>query len=99
MYLLYQHNKVTKKVIVVTEENIIMEEHMIVIRDTKTFSFSFSFPKGGDDKLFHEVEFLIKSNETSARNKIRHEIEQLLLKYKIGNNIHEYGKQQNEQFT
>ena len=76
-----------------------MEEHMIVIRDTKTFSFSFDFAKDGDDNLMHEVEFLIKSNETSAGNKIRHETEQLLLKYKNGNNIHEYGKQQNEQVT
>ena len=72
---------------------------MIVIRDTKTFSFYFDFPKDGDENLMQEVEFLIKSNETSARNKIRHEIEQLLLKYKNGNNIHEYGKQQNEQVT
>ena len=40
-----------------------------------------------------------KYNESSAENKIKNETEQLLLKYKHGNNIHEYGKQQNEQAT
>ena len=38
----------------------------------------------------------IKSNECLAKNKIQNEIEQLLLKYKHGNNIHEYRKQKNE---
>ena len=40
-----------------------------------------------------------KYNESLAENKIKNEIEQLLLKYKHGNNIHEYEKQQNEQAT
>ena len=35
-------------------------------------------------------------NESLAENKIKEEIEPLLLKYKQGNNIHEHGKQQNE---
>ena len=39
---------------------------------------------------------MIKSNESLAENKIKNEIEQLLLKYKHGNNNHEHGKQQNE---
>ena len=39
------------------------------------------------------------SNESLAgeNKKIKNEIEQLLLKYKHGNNIHEHGKQQNEE--
>ena len=73
-----------------------MEENMIVIRDPKTFYFDFDWPKNVDENLKHEIEFIIKSNESLAENKIKNEIEQLLLKYKHGNNIHEHGKQQNE---
>ena len=73
-----------------------MEKNMIVIRDLKTFCFNFDWPKYGDGNLKHEIEFIIKSNESLAENKIKSEIEQLLLKYKHGNNIHEHGKQQNE---
>ena len=73
-----------------------MEEYMIVIRDLKTFRFSFDWPKDIDENLKYEKEFIIKSNESLAENKIKNEIEQLLLKYKHGNNNHEYRKQQNE---
>ena len=41
----------------------------------------------------NEIEFIIKSTESMAQNKIKNKIEQLLLKYK---HIHEHGKQQNE---
>ena len=41
-----------------------------------------------------KIEFIIKSNESLAENKIKEEIEQLLSKYKHGNDIHEHGKQQ-----
>ena len=78
------------------KENIIMEENMIVIRDPKTFSFNFNWPKYVDENVKHEIEFIIISNESLAENKIKNETEQLLLKYKHGNNIHEQGKQQNE---
>ena len=37
-----------------------------------------------------------EANESLAENKITSKIEQFLLKYKHGNNIHEYEKQQNE---
>ena len=37
---------------------------------------------------------MIKRNKSSAENKIINEIEQLLLKYKHGKNIHEHRKQQ-----
>ena len=45
------------------EENIITEENMIVIRDTKIFYFSFNFPKDVDEKLKREIRFIIKRNE------------------------------------
>ena len=70
-----------------------MDENMIVIRDPKTFCFNFDWPKYVDENLTHEIEFIIKSNESLAENKIKNEIEQLLLKYKHGNNILEHRKQ------
>ena len=44
----------------------------------------------------YEIEFIIKSNECLAENKIKNETEQLFLKYKHGNDIHEQGKQKTE---
>ena len=63
-----------------------MEENMIAIRDPKTFYFYFNWPKDVDENSKHETEFIIKSNESLAENKIKNEIEQLLSKYKHGNN-------------
>ena len=73
-----------------------MEENMIVIRDPKTFCFNFDWPKDVDENLKYELEFIIKSNEALAENKMKNKIEQLLSKYKHGNNIHEHRKQQNK---
>ena len=56
----------------------IMEENMIVIRDLKTLYFDFDWPKDVDENLKHKIEFIIKSNESLAGNKIENEIEQLL---------------------
>ena len=39
----------------------------------------------------YEIEFILKNNESLAENKIKNKIEQLLLKYKHGNNIHGHG--------
>ena len=78
------------------EENTIMEENMIVIRDPKTFCFNFDLPKDVDENLKREIEFIIKNNESLAKIIIKNEIEKLLLKYKHGNNIDEHEKQQNE---
>ena len=69
-----------------------MEENMIVIRDPITFYFNVGWPKDIDENLKHEVKFIIKSNESLAENKIKTEIERLLLKYKHGSNIHERRK-------
>ena len=68
-----------------------MEENMILIRDP-----NFDWPKDVDEKLEHEIEFIIKSDESLAGNEIKNEIEQLLSKYEHGNTIHEHEKQQNE---
>ena len=73
-----------------------MEENMIVIKDLKTFCFSFDWPKDIDENLKYEIEFIIKSNKSLAENKTKNKIEQLLLKYKHGNNNHEYRNQQND---
>ena len=41
----------------------------------------------------HEIEFIIKSNEFLVENKIKKEVEQLLLKYNHRNDIYEHVKQ------
>ena len=43
---------------------------MIVIRDPKTFCFNFDWSKDVDEKLKHEIEFIIKSSESLVGNKI-----------------------------
>ena len=35
---------------------------MIVVRDTKTFSFDFDWTKDVDENLKHKIEYIIKSN-------------------------------------
>ena len=73
-----------------------MEENMIVMRDPKTLCFNFDRRKDADENLKYEIEFIIKSNESLAENKIKNETAQLLLKYRHGNNINEHRKQKNE---
>ena len=73
-----------------------MKENVIVIRDPKTFYFDFDWPKHVHKNLKHEIEFITKNNESLAENKIKNETEQLLSKYKHGNNIYEHEKQQND---
>ena len=72
---------------------------MIVIRDPKTFCFNFDCQNDVDKDLKHEIEFIIKSNEPLAENKIKSKIEQLLLTYKNGNKICEHKKQQKQWTT
>ena len=72
---------------------------MVVIREPKTFYFYFGWAKNVDENLKFKIEFIIKNNESLAENKIKNEIEQLLSKYKHGNNIHEHRKQQKERTT
>ena len=70
-----------------------MKENMVVTRDPQTFCFNFHWTKHVDENLKHENEFIIKSNESLAENNMKNEIEQLLSKYKHGNNIHEHRQQ------
>ena len=58
------------------EENIITEENVIMIRYHQTFGFNFDPPKNYDENLKHEIEFMIKRNESLAENKIKNEMEQ-----------------------
>ena len=53
-----------------------MEENLNVIRDPTTFYFYFDRLKDIDEHLKHETEFIIKSNESFAENRIKNEIEQ-----------------------
>ena len=61
---------------------------MFVIIDPKTFYFHFDWTKNIDENWKNEIEFIRKSNKSLAENKIKNETEELLLKYKHGNNIH-----------
>ena len=45
-----------------------MEENMIVITDSNSFCFHFHCLKDVDENLKHEIEFMIKSNESLAEN-------------------------------
>ena len=58
----------------------IMEKNNIVVRDPKSFYFDSDWPNDADKNLKHEVEFIIKSNESLTENKINNEIGQLLSK-------------------
>ena len=53
-----------------------MEENLNVIRDPTTFYFYFDRLKDIDEHLKHKTEFIIKSNESFAENRIKNEIEQ-----------------------
>ena len=68
---------------------------MSVIRDPKTFCFNFDWSNDVNESLKHKTKF-IKTNESLANNKMKNKIEQLLLKFKHVNDIHELKKQKNE---
>ena len=42
-----------------------------MIRDPKTFCFNFNWLKDVDENLKHEIEFIIKRNESLLKNKIK----------------------------
>ena len=50
---------------------IVMEKSMSAKRDRKTFYFYFDWPKDVDENLKHKIQFIIKSNEFLAENKIK----------------------------
>ena len=45
-----------------------------MISDPKTFCFNFDQPKDVDEDLKHKIEFILKSNESLAENKIRNNL-------------------------
>ena len=74
-----------------------MEENLVAIIEPKTLYFDFDWPKNVDENLKHEIEFIIKSNESLAENKVKNETEQLLSKYNHGTAIPMHSiKQQNQ---
>ena len=44
---------------------------MVVITEPQSFYFDFDWPKNIDENLKYEIEFIIKSNESLAKNKIK----------------------------
>ena len=48
-----------------------MEKSMSAKRDRKIFYFYFDWPKDVDENLKHKIQFIIKSNESLAGNKIK----------------------------
>ena len=74
---------------------------MVVIVEPKIFYFDFDWPKDDRNLKLMKIwiDFIIRSNRSLAEIKIKSEIEQLLLKYNHGNDIHEQGKKQNEWTT
>ena len=45
-----------------------MKDKMIVIREPKTFNFKFDLPKDVERKWKHEIELIIKHNESLAEH-------------------------------
>ena len=70
-----------------------MGDNMVVIREPKSFYFNFDLLKDVDKNLKHDIEFIIKHNESLAEHKVKNKIEQLFSKYKHGNNIREHKNQ------
>ena len=52
------------------EDSIIMEENVIVIGDAKTFYFDFDCSEDVDENLRHDIELIIKSNESLVESNI-----------------------------
>ena len=53
------------------------EDNMIITREPKTFHFDFNIPRNVDKNLKHEIEFIIKHNESLAEYIIKNDIDQL----------------------
>ena len=83
------------------EAIIIMEENMILIRHSKTFSFNFDLLKDVNGNLKREIENwkCHKNQWILSTDYNKNKIKQLFLKFKHGINIHEHEKQQNKWTT
>ena len=51
---------------------------MVVITDLETFYPDFDWPKDFDENLKHEIEYIIKSNNSLAKNNTKNKVSQLL---------------------
>ena len=69
-----------------------IEDNKLVIT-TETKNFYFDLPKDVGSNFKHEIDSIIKYNDILAEHTIKNKINQLLFKYKHGNDIHEHGKQ------
>ena len=49
-------------------------------RDPGIFCFNFDLPEHVDENLKHEIEFIIKSNESLAENKVKNKNEKIIVK-------------------
>ena len=68
---------------------LIVIREMTVVIDHKNFLDKF-WPKNAYQDLKHETQFIIESNKSLAENKTKNQIEQILLKYKHKDNIHQH---------
>ena len=70
-----------------------IDDNKFIITDTKTFYFDFDLPKDVDKDLKREIGHITKQNGYIAKQRIKNETNQLLFKYKHGNNTHEHRNQ------
>ena len=66
---------------------------MTIRKKPKVFIFIFFFAEKVDDSLKQEIYSIIEDNGFLAEQRIKNETNQLLHKYKHGNNIHGHRKQ------
>ena len=93
LYLLYQPNKITKKLFNSLIRSLDRSTHcrnkILIATEPKTIYFDLS--KNVGNNLKHKIDSTIKHNEHLAKHTKRNKITQLLSKYKHGNNIHKNG--------
>ena len=88
MYLLYQHNNITKNTLQKFNQVIIIKGRhieyikLVIIREPKPFHFN--LPKDVNINLKHEIYSIIKYNELLAEHTIKNELTQVMPKYKDG---------------
>ena len=64
-------------------------ENKFATEEAKFFRFQFHLPKMFDKNIEHEIYHILRHKGVLAQQRINNEIDQLLYKYKQGNDIHE----------
>ena len=59
----------------------------------QTFHIHFGLNKYNNKNLKHEIDFIIKQNWILAEQRLKNQTDELMCKYKHGNNSHENEKQ------